>query len=49
MNDLDSDKVISGVQYVNVAGAVSAEPFEGVNIVVTTFTDGTTMAVKVIR
>lgn len=49
VTDLNSDKAISGVQYVNVAGQVSAEPFEGVNIVVTTYVDGSRSAVKVVR
>ncbi len=49
VNELNSDKAISGVQYVNVAGQVSAEPFEGVNIVVTTYVDGTRSAVKVVK
>ena len=49
VTDLNSDKAISGVQYVNVAGQVSAEPFDGVNIVVTTYVDGSRSAVKVVR
>ncbi len=47
--DLNADKAVAGVKYVNVAGVESNTPFEGVNIVVTTYTDGTKAAVKVIK
>jgi len=43
------DKQIAGVRYINVAGQESETPFDGVNIVVTTYTDGTTTAVKVMK
>ncbi len=50
VSDLNVDgKLIDKVTYVNAAGQVSDSPFEGVNIVVTTYDDGTTTAVKVIR
>lgn len=50
VSDLNVDgKLIDKVTYVNTAGQVSDSPFEGVNIVVTTYDDGTTTAVKVIR
>ena len=42
-------KTISSVKYVNLAGVESDKPFDGVNIVVTTFTDGTKAATKVIK
>lgn len=47
--DLTTDKPVAGIQYVNVAGQVSAEPFDGINIVVTTYVDGTRSAVKVVK
>ena len=40
---------ITGVKYVNLAGVESSEPFNGVNIKVITYDNGTTQAVKVIR
>lgn len=43
-----NDKV-TGVRYYNVAGMVSDRPFEGVNIVVTTYADGTQNVSKVIK
>ena len=42
-------KTVAGVKYVNVAGMESNTPFDGVNIVVTSYTDGTHSAVKVIK
>lgn len=49
VNDLSADKAVSSVEYVNVAGAVSDRPFDGVNIVVTTYADGTRTTTKVLR
>lgn len=42
-------KTVAGVKYVNVAGMESSTPFDGVNIVVTTYTDGSVKAVKVVK
>ena len=42
-------KPVKSVKYVNIAGMESDKPFDGVNIVVTTFTDGTQVATKVIK
>ena len=44
-----SDKEIDHVRYINVAGQESDSPFTGVNIMVTTYTDGTTTTAKVIK
>ena len=43
------DKEIASVRYINVAGQESEKPFDGVNIVVTTYTDGTSTTLKVIK
>ena len=48
ISTLPDVKVVS-VKYVNPTGHVSAKPFEGFNIVVTTNSDGTTTTSKVIR
>ena len=48
ISDLSAANV-AGVKYVNLAGQVSSTPFEGVNLVVTTLTDGTTNVTKVIK
>ncbi len=42
-------KNVSSVSYVNLAGMVSDKPFSGVNVVVTTYTDGTTSTTKVVK
>ena len=41
-----SSKQVAGVKYYNVAGIESERPFEGVNIVVTRYSDGSTSTVK---
>ena len=46
--DLNADRAAS-VHYVNLAGQVSATPFNGVNIQVTTMKDGSKKAVKVVK
>ena len=48
VNDINS-KAVANVKYVNLAGIESNKPFDGVNIAVTTYTDGTKSAVKVIK
>ena len=48
VTDINS-KTVAGVKYVNIAGMESNVPFDGVNIVVTTYTDGTKTAAKVIK
>lgn len=40
---------VKSVKYVNVAGVVSDAPFQGVNIVVTEYTDGTRTTSKMLR
>ena len=49
VNDVNCAKEVKGVSYFNMMGVESAQPFEGVNIVVTTYTDGTQSAAKVLR
>ena len=46
---IEAEKQVAGVKYYNVAGVESDEAFDGVNIVVTTYVDGSTKAVKVIK
>lgn len=41
-------KQVAFVTYANLAGVLSAEPFSGVNVKITRYTDGTTSAEKVI-
>ena len=49
VNDVNSTKEVKGVSYFNMMGVESAQPFDGVNIMVTTYTDGTQSAAKVLR
>ncbi len=44
-----SKKTINNVKYINIAGMESNVPFDGVNIKVTTYNDGTTSTCKVIK
>lgn len=44
-----ADKTVAGVKYVNLAGMTSDEAFKGVNIMVTTYSDGTVSSTKVVR
>ena len=48
-SDEEVEKEVKSVEYVNMMGQRSLKPFEGVNIVVTTFTDGTTKATKTMK
>ena len=42
------DATVKSVQYVNALGQASDRPFNGLNIVVTTHTDGTVKTAKVV-
>lgn len=46
---VNSGKQVAGVRYYNLAGVESAEPQQGVNIKVTTYSDGTRKCEKVLR
>ncbi len=46
---VDADKQVAGVKYVNLSGVTSDKPFDGMNIVVTSYTDGTTSTAKVMK
>ena len=49
VSDVHSAKTVERVSYYNVAGARIAAPQPGVNIVVTTYTDGTTRTSKLMN
>ena len=48
VNEVNADKAVAGVRYFNMAGQEMQEA-NGMTIVVTTYTDGTTSAVKVMK
>ena len=49
VEELDANKTVAGVVYYNLAGQQSAQPVSGVNIIVTTYSDGSTTTAKVIK
>lgn len=48
INDV-TGKAVAGVKYYNVTGIESDRPFDGVNIIVTTYTDGSRSSAKVLK
>ena len=49
VTSIDANREVSGVMYYNAMGLPSVTPWQGVNIVVTRYTDGTTSTTKVIK
>jgi len=49
VTSIDANREVSGVMYYNTMGLPSVTPWQGVNIVVTRYTDGTTSTTKVVR
>lgn len=49
IENVNTSKEVKSVLYYNALGIESTTPFEGVNIIVTTFTDGTKATTKVIK
>ncbi len=46
VSDVDANREVASVTYYNVAGVAQTTPFNGVNVVVTRYTDGTISTVK---
>ncbi|MBR1543473.1 MAG: M6 family metalloprotease domain-containing protein [Muribaculaceae bacterium] len=49
VTEVDVRKDVKAVKYYNMLGVESATPFTGVNVVVTTYTDGTTKTTKTVK
>lgn len=49
IDNIVNGKAVKSVKYVNVAGIMSDTPFQGVNIVVTEYTDGSRSTTKMLR
>ena len=49
VEDVNAEKTVAGVIYYNLLGTASDSPFEGVNVVVTTYTDGTKSSKKILK
>ena len=46
---VEGAKEVKSVKYVNTVGQISDRAFDGVNVMITTYTDGTTNTVKVVK
>ena len=49
VEEINGEKTVANVAYYNLAGQQCEQPVDGVNIVVTTYTDGTRTTAKVIK
>ena len=49
VSDVTKTKTVKQVRYYNLTGMESSEPFDGVNVVVTTYSDGTKSTAKVLK
>lgn len=49
VKNLTADKSVDRIRYYNIMGAESMEPFQGINIMVVRYTDGTSTAVKIVK
>lgn len=49
ISTVSTNKQLTGVTYYNVAGVASVTPFDGINIVVTRYSDGSQTATKILR
>ena len=49
VEDINAAKAVSSVKYYNAAGVASDNAFEGVNIVVTKYADGSQSVAKVVK
>ena len=49
ITSVEGEKTVQAVRYYNLAGLESATPFQGVNIMVKQYTDGSRQAVKIIK
>ena len=49
VDNIAAGKAVAGVKYYNVAGQAADKAFDGVNVVVTTYADGTQSVAKVVK
>ena len=49
VRELGANKQVESVRYYNIMGIESKQPFDGVNIIVTRYTDGSTSTIKVLN
>ena len=48
VNSVKANREVMGVNYVNTMGQVANRPWQGVNVVITRYTDGTTKTTKAV-
>lgn len=49
VREVNAGKQVLSIRYYNVMGVEATQPFDGVNIIVTRYTDGSSSAIKVIK
>ena len=49
VREVNTGKQVLSVRYYNIMGVEATQPFDGVNIIVTRYTDGSSSAIKVIK
>ena len=49
VSDVKGQRQVAGITYCDLSGHMSNSPFDGINIVVTRYTDGTTFTSKVVK
>jgi hypothetical protein len=49
VREVNTGKQVLSIRYYNVMGVEASQPFDGVNIIVTRYTDGSSSAIKVIK
>ena len=49
VSGISADRQVAAVVYYNAMGMASSNPWRGVNVVVTRYTDGSTVTAKVLR
>ena len=49
VKSVNVNREVKSVTYVNSLGMHSSQPFSGVNVVVTRYTDGTTTTTKIVK
>ena len=49
INSVDVTKQVTKVSYVNAMGVTSSTPFQGMNIVITEYNDGTRTVAKTVK
>ena len=49
LQDVALNRTVTGIHYYNLMGVESDKPFDGINIVVTTYSDGSRTSMKILR